>query len=48
MNNRTKEFVFLALTTTAAILLIEPLMEKALLSLAPTWAAKVGITATAA
>jgi hypothetical protein len=45
MSGHAKEFVFLMLTTTAAILLIEPLMEKALLSLAPTWAAKVGVTA---
>lgn len=45
MGKHGKEFLFLMLTTTAAILLIEPLMEKGLLALAPTWAAKVGVTA---
>jgi len=45
MGKHGKEFLFLALTTTAAILLIEPLIEQLLLSVAPTWAAKVGVTA---
>jgi len=40
-----KAFLFLALTTTLAILLVEPLVEKGLMALSPTTAAKLGITA---
>lgn len=40
-----KGFVFLALTTTLAILLVEPLVEKGLLALSPTTAAKLGVSA---
>jgi N-acetyl-gamma-glutamylphosphate reductase len=47
MGNRGKEFFFLALTTTAAILLLEPLIEKAILAMSPSLAAKVGISASA-
>jgi hypothetical protein len=45
MSKHAKGFIFLALTTTVAILLIEPMVEKALLSISPTTAAKLGITA---
>lgn len=45
MAKHGKGFIFLALTTTVAILLIEPMMEKALLAISPTTAAKLGITA---
>lgn len=40
-----KGFMFLAITTTVAILLVEPLVEKALMAVSPTTAAKLGITA---
>lgn len=45
MSDSTKSFVFLALTTAVAILLVEPLVEKALLAVSPTTAAKLGVTA---
>lgn len=39
-----KEFGFVAITTAVAILVIEPLFESVLKSVAPTQAAKIGIT----
>jgi hypothetical protein len=45
MSAHAKGFFFLAITTTVAILLIEPMVEKALLAVSPTTAAKLGITA---
>jgi len=45
LGGHAKGFIFLALTTTVAILVIEPLVEKALLAVSPTTAAKLGITA---
>lgn len=45
MGKHAKGFIFLALTTTVAILLVEPLVEKALLAISPTTAAKLGVTA---
>lgn len=45
LGKHAKGFIYLALVTTVAILVIEPLVEKALLSVAPTTAAKLGITA---
>lgn len=38
-----KEFAFIAVTTAVAILVIEPLFESILKSVAPTLAAKVGV-----
>lgn len=40
-----KAFVFLMVTTAVAILLVEPLVEKALVAISPTTAAKLGVTA---
>lgn len=45
MGKHAKGFVFLALTTAVAILLVEPLVEKTLLAISPTTAAKLGVTA---
>lgn len=45
MGDGAKGFIFLALTTAVAILLVEPLVEKALLAVSPTTAAKLGVTA---
>ncbi len=45
LGQHAKGFIFLALTTTVAILLIEPLVEKALMAISPTTAAKLGVTA---
>jgi hypothetical protein len=45
MGKHAKGFIFLALTTAVAILLVEPLVEKALLAVSPTTAAKLGVTA---
>lgn len=41
--NHPKAFFFLAITTAVAILLVEPLVEKALMAVSPTTAAKLGI-----
>lgn len=38
-----KEFAFIAITTAVAILIIEPLFESVLKSVAPAQAAKLGI-----
>lgn len=38
-----KEFMFTAVVTAVAILLIEPLIEKGLKSVSPTTAAQLGI-----
>ena len=40
-----KEGLFMAVTVAVAILIVEPLFEKALVSVSPTTAAKLGITA---
>ena len=40
-----KEFAFIAVATTVAILIIEPLLEKGLVAVSPTTAAKLGVTA---
>lgn len=40
-----KEFAFTAVVTAVAILVIEPLIEKALLAASPATAAQLGITA---
>ena len=40
-----KEFLFIAVATTVAILVIEPLIEKGLLAVSPATAAKLGVTA---
>lgn len=40
-----KEFVFTAVVTAVAILLIEPLIEKGLVAVSPSTAAKLGVTA---
>lgn len=40
-----KEFLFTAVVTAVAILLIEPLIEKGLVAASPTTAAKLGVTA---
>lgn len=45
MGDGTKRFIFLALSVTVAILLVEPLVEKGLLAISPTTAAKLGVTA---
>jgi hypothetical protein len=45
MSKHMKGFAFLAITTAVAILLIEPLIEQALLAVSPTTAAKLGISA---
>jgi len=39
------EWLFVAVATTVAMLLIEPLIEKGLVALSPTTAAKLGVTA---
>lgn len=39
-----KEFAFTAVVTTVAILLIEPLIEKAINMASPSTAAQLGIT----
>lgn len=39
-----KEAAFIAIATALAILVIEPLYEKALLKVSPTTAAKLGIS----
>lgn len=39
-----KEFAFTAVLVAVAILLIEPLFEKAISAVSPTTAAKLGIT----
>ena len=39
-----KEFMFVAVTTAVAILVIEPLFESVLKTVSPTVAAKVGIS----
>jgi hypothetical protein len=43
--DKAKGFVFIMLVTAGAILLVEPLVEKVLLSISPTTAAKLGVTA---
>ncbi len=40
-----KEFAFVAVATAVAILFVEPLFDKAIVSVSPTTAAKLGITA---
>lgn len=40
-----KEGAFIAIAVAVAILIVEPLFEKALMSVSPTTAAKLGITA---
>jgi hypothetical protein len=45
MGKHAKGFIFLVLTTAGAILLVEPLVEKALIAISPTTAAKLGVTA---
>lgn len=45
LGQHAKGFIFLALTTAVAILLIEPLVEKTLMAISPTTAAKLGVTA---
>jgi hypothetical protein len=45
ISKHAKGFVFIMLTTTVAILVVEPLVEKALLAVSPTTAAKLGVTA---
>lgn len=45
MGEGWKSFAFLAITTAVAILVVEPLVEKALMAVSPTTAAKLGITA---
>ena len=45
MGKHAKGFVFLALTTAVAILLVEPLVEKAIMAVSPTTAAKLGVSA---
>lgn len=39
-----KGFLFTAITTAVAILLVEPLMEQAIKAASPATAAKIGIT----
>jgi hypothetical protein len=45
MGKHAKGFIFLMLVTAGAILLVEPLVEKAFLAVSPTTAAKLGISA---
>lgn len=39
-----KGFMFVAIATTVSILVVEPLIEKALMAASPTTAAKLGIS----
>lgn len=45
MGKHLKGFVFLALVTAVAILVVEPLIEKGLIAVSPTTAAKLGVNA---